>query len=421
MQQKRLELLAPAGDWERLEMALAYGADAVYLAGNTFGMRSFAGNFSPEELRRAAKLCRERGVDLHVTCNTMPRNDEMARLPQWLELLEEAGVTAVILADVGVLALAKRYAPSVKIHISTQASIVNYQTATAWHDLGADRVILARELSLDEIAEIRAKTPNDLEIETFGHGAMCVSYSGRCLLSNYMTGRDANRGACAQPCRYQYALVEEKRPGEYFPVYEDEKGTYIMNSRDMCMIDHLPELLAAGITSLKIEGRTKSAYYVGAVTNAYRHALDDAIAGRPLDPVWQREVLQISHRPYSTGFYFGQPGQYTANSAYFAGAEVCAVVEGTAPDGRAVLTQRNKFAVGDTLELITSTDAPVTFTAQDLRDGDGEALETVPHPMQRFTMPLPCTAAPLSLVRRKLPAETVDIRLECGKIKESRT
>ena len=421
MQQKKLELLAPAGDWERLEMALAYGADAVYLAGNTFGMRSFAGNFSPEELRRAAKLCRERGVDLHVTCNTMPRNDEMARLPQWLELLEEAGVTAVILADVGVLALAKRYAPSVKIHISTQASIVNYQTATAWHDLGADRVILARELSLDEIAEIRAKTPNDLEIETFGHGAMCVSYSGRCLLSNYMTGRDANRGACAQPCRYQYALVEEKRPGEYFPVYEDEKGTYIMNSRDMCMIDHLPELLAAGITSLKIEGRTKSAYYVGAVTNAYRHALDDAIAGRPLDPVWQREVLQISHRPYSTGFYFGQPGQYTANSAYFAGAEVCAVVEGTAPDGRAVLTQRNKFAVGDTLELITSTDAPVTFTAQDLRDGDGEALETVPHPMQRFTMPLPCKAAPLSLVRRKLPAETVDIRLECGKIKESRT
>lgn len=421
MQQKKLELLAPAGDWERLEMALAYGADAVYLAGNTFGMRSFAGNFSPEELRRAAKLCRERGVDLHVTCNTMPRNDEMARLPQWLELLEEAGVTAVILADVGVLALAKRYAPSVKIHISTQASIVNYQTATAWHDLGADRVILARELSLDEIAEIRAKTPKDLEIETFGHGAMCVSYSGRCLLSNYMTGRDANRGACAQPCRYQYALVEEKRPGEYFPVYEDEKGTYIMNSRDMCMIDHLPELLAAGITSLKIEGRTKSAYYVGAVTNAYRHALDDAIAGRPLDPVWQREVLQISHRPYSTGFYFGQPGQYTANSAYFAGAEVCAVVEGTAPDGRAVLTQRNKFAVGDTLELITNTDAPVTFTAQDLRDGDGEALETVPHPMQRFTMPLPCKAAPLSLVRRKLPAETVDIRLECGKIKESRT
>ncbi|MGM9578624.1 MAG: peptidase U32 family protein, partial [Evtepia sp.] len=211
---KKLELLAPAGDWERLEMAVAYGADAVYLAGTTFGMRSFAGNFSPEELKRAAAYCKAHGVDCHVTCNTMPRNDEVSRLPQWLELLEEAGVTAVILADVGVLALAKKYAPSVKIHISTQASIVNYQAASAWHDLGADRVILARELSLPEIAEIRAKTPKELEIETFAHGAMCVSYSGRCLLSNYMTGRDSNRGACAQPCRYQYSLVEEKRPGE---------------------------------------------------------------------------------------------------------------------------------------------------------------------------------------------------------------
>ena len=245
---------------------------------------------------------------------------------------------------------------------------------------------------------------------------MCVSFSGRCLLSNYLTGRDANRGRCAQPCRWKYGLTESKRPGQVFDITEDTRGTYIFNSRDMCMIDHLPELLAAGITSLKIEGRTKSAYYVGAVTNAYRHALDDAIAGRPLDPVWQREVLQISHRPYSTGFYFGQPGQYTANSAYFAGAEVCAVVEGTAPDGRAVLTQRNKFAVGDTLELVTNAAPPVTFTAQDLRDADGLPLESVPHPMQRFTMPLPCRAAPLSLVRRKLPAETVDIRLECGKI-----
>ena len=250
--EKRLELLSPAGDWERLEMALAYGADAVYLAGDTFGMRAFAGNFSQEDLPRAAALCREKGVDLHVTCNTMPRNQEVAALPAWLELLEESGVTAVILADVGVLALAKRYAPSVKIHVSTQASVSNYQAARAWHDLGADRVILARELSLSEIAEIRAKTPKDLELEAFAHGAMCVSYSGRCLLSNYMTGRDANRGACAQPCRYQYALMEEKRPGEYFPVYEDEKGTYILNSRDMCMSDHIPDLLAAGVDSLKI-------------------------------------------------------------------------------------------------------------------------------------------------------------------------
>ena len=397
MQQKKLELLAPAGDWERLEMALAYGADAVYLAGNTFGMRSFAGNFSPEELRRAAKLCRERGVDLHVTCNTMPRNDEMARLPQWLELLEEAGVTAVILADVGVLALAKRYAPSVKIHISTQASIVNYQTATAWHDLGADRVILARELSLDEIAEIRAKTPNDLEIETFGHGAMCVSYSGRCLLSNYMTGRDANRGACAQPCRYQYALMEEKRPGEYFPVYEDEKGTYIMNSRDMCTIDHVAQLMDAGLDSLKLEGRAKSAYYAAIVTGAYRHAIDAALAGQPLDPVWRDEVEHISHRHYSTGFYFGQPGQFTEDSRYVRDWQIVAKVRSCTPDGRAVLTLNNKFSVGDQLELVGPGLRPCPVTVKALWDEDGQSLDQVRKPQMVFQLDLPCQAPPLSL------------------------
>ena len=375
------ELLCPAGDLERLQMALHFGADAVYLAGAQFGMRAGAENFTPDGIRAAVQLAHAQGAAVHVTCNTLPRDDEMAQLPAYLELLDDAGVDAIIAAD-----------------------------------LGAQRVVLARELSLAEIRTIRANTPPELELEAFVHGAMCVSFSGRCLLSNYLTGRDANRGRCAQPCRWKYGLTEAKRPGQVFDITEDEQGTYIFNSRDMCMIEHLPALLDAGITSLKIEGRTKSAYYVGAVTNAYRHALDDAIAGRPLDPVWQREVLQISHRPYSTGFYFGEPGQYTANSAYFAGAEVCAVVEGTAPDGRAVLTQRNKFCAGDTLELITNDAPPVTFTAEALRDADGLPLEIVPHPMQRFTMPLPCAAAPLSLIRRKLPAETVDIRLECGKI-----
>ena len=399
MQQKKLELLAPAGDWERLEMALAYGADAVYLAGNTFGMRSFAGNFSPEELRRAAKLCRERGVDLHVTCNTMPRNDEMARLPQWLELLEEAGVTAVILADVGVLALAKRYAPSVKIHISTQASIVNYQTATAWHDLGADRVILARELSLDEIAEIRAKTPNDLEIETFGHGAMCVSYSGRCLLSNYMTGRDANRGACAQPCRYQYALVEEKRPGEYFPVYEDEKGTYIMNSRDMCMIDHLPDLIRVGVDSIKIEGRAKSAYYAAIVTGAYRHCIDAVQAGKPLDPIWRNEVEKVSHRHYSTGFFYGQPGQFTSDARYIRDWQVVAVVESCTETGLATASLRNKFSMGDEIELVGPDTRPVAFQAPLMMDENGYPLPAPRHPQMKFQIQLPCYAPPLSFLR----------------------
>ena len=399
--ERKLELLSPAGDWERLEMAVAYGADAVYLAGDTFGMRSFAGNFSPEELRRAADLCRRRGVALHVTCNTMPRNQEVDRLPQWLAWLEDCGVTAVILADVGVLALAKRYAPSVKIHISTQASIVSYQAARAWHDLGADRVILARELTLEEIAEIRAKTPASLEIETFAHGAMCVSYSGRCLLSNYMTGRDAQRGACAQSCRYQYALMEEKRPGEYFPVFEENGETYIMNSRDMCMIDHIPELMEAGVDSLKIEGRAKSAYYAAVVTGAYRHAVDAALAGEPLAPVWRDEVEKVSHRHYSTGFWFGQPGQYTEDARYIRDYQVCAVVESCAPDGRAVCSLRNKFRAGDELELIGPGLEPVSFSVPVMADSDGFPLEEPRTPQMKFTIRLPRPAPALSLLRRR--------------------
>ena len=399
--ERKLELLSPAGDWERLEMAVAYGADAVYLAGDTFGMRSFAGNFSPEELRRAADLCRRRGVALHVTCNTMPRNQEVDRLPQWLAWLEDCGVTAVILADVGVLALAKRYAPSVKIHISTQASIVSYQAARAWHDLGADRVILARELTLEEIAEIRAKTPASLEIETFAHGAMCVSYSGRCLLSNYMTGRDANRGACAQPCRYQYALVEEKRPGEYFPIGEDAGGAFILNSRDMCMIDHVPELMDAGLDSLKIEGRAKSAYYAAIVTAAYRHAIDAARAGEPLDPVWRAEVDKVSHRPYSTGFYYGEPGQHTAHARYLRDWQVVGVVTSSAPDGAALCELRNKFAGGDELELVGPGVRPVSFRVEGLADGDGLPIPEARKPQMPFRLSLPVQAPPLSLLRRK--------------------
>ena len=308
---KKLELLSPAGDMERLRMSVAYGADAVYLAGRQYGMRSFAGNFSRDELKEAADFCSAHGVAVHVTCNTMPRNDEIDALPEYLAYLQEIGVSAVIVGDVGVLSLAKRYAPKVKVHISTQASVTNYQAATAWHDLGASRVILARELTLDEISAIRAKTPQALELEAFVHGAMCVSYSGRCVLSNYMSGRDASRGACAQPCRYKYALMEEQRPGEFFPVEEDERGTYIFNSKDMRMIDHVPELLAAGLDSLKIEGRAKSAYYAAVVTGAYRHAVDAALAGEPLDPVWRSELDKVSHRPYSEGFYYGHPEQYT--------------------------------------------------------------------------------------------------------------
>ena len=397
----KIELLAPAGDMERLQMAVAYGADAVYLAGDTFGMRSFAGNFSPEELKTALALCRAHGVRVHVTCNTMPRNGEASRLPQWLEYLEELGVDAVILADVGVLALAKQYAPHVQPHISTQASIVNYQSARAWHDLGAGRVILARELSLEEIREIRAKTPPELEIEVFAHGAMCVSYSGRCLLSNYMTGRDSNRGACAQPCRYQYALMEEKRPGEYFPVYEENGETYIMNSRDMCMIDHVAELMEAGVDSIKLEGRAKSAYYAAIVTGAYRHAIDAAQAGVPLDPVWRDEVEHISHRHYSTGFFFGQPGQFTDDARYVRDWQIVAKVQSCDGEGNAVLTLNNKFAVGDALELVGPDVRPQALTVDALWDGDGLPLEEVRHPQMVFRMKLPRQVPPLSLLRRK--------------------
>ena len=325
-QKKLPELLAPAGDMERLKMAVLYGADAVYLAGTSFGMRSFAGNFTPEELPKAAKFAHDHGVRVHVTVNTMPRNDEVARLPEHLERLNDAGVDALILADLGAFTLAGKYAPKCERHISTQQSIANYECARAWYDLGAKRVVLAREVSLQEIREMRAKIPEELEVETFCHGAMCVSYSGRCLLSNYMTGRDSNRGQCAQPCRWKYHLVEEKRPGEYFEISEDG-GTHIMNSRDMCMIEHIPELIDAGIDSFKIEGRMKSSYYAAVVTNAYRHAIDAAIAGAPLDPLWVEEVNKVSHRPYTTGFYFGDPGQYYHDATYFTDADVAAVVE----------------------------------------------------------------------------------------------
>ncbi len=398
---EHIELLAPAGDMERLRMSLAYGADAVYLAGTVFGMRSFAGNFTPEELKQAVALCHSRGVAVHVTCNTMPRNGEIARMPEWLEYLQELGVDAAILADVGVLSLLKKHAPKLKAHISTQASVSNYQAAAAWHELGASRVILARELSLDEIREIRAKAPRELEIEAFVHGAMCVSYSGRCLLSNYMTGRDANRGACAQPCRYQYALVEEKRPGEYFPIGEDAGGAYILNSRDMCMIDHIPELIDAGLDSLKIEGRAKSAYYAAVVTGAYRHAIDAALAGQPLEPVWRDEVEKVSHRPYSTGFYFGEPGQHTSHSRYVRDWQIMAVVTSCTPDGTALCELRNKLSAGDQLELVGPDLKPVSITVEGLTDGDGLSIPEARKPQMPFYLKLPVQAPPLSLLRRK--------------------
>lgn len=380
-------------------MALHYGADAVYLAGTQFGMRASAGNFTFPELSKATKLAHANGTAVHMTCNTLPREDELAQLPEFLEQAQDAGVDAFIIADLGVMAAAKKYAPKVSRHVSTQLGVINSATANVLFDMGADRVVLARETPMEDIRKIRANTPKELEIEAFVHGAMCVSFSGRCLLSNYLTGRDANRGACAQPCRWKYHLVEEKRPGEYFEISED-KGTHIMNSRDMCMIEHIPELIGAGVTSFKIEGRMKSAYYAAAVTNAYRHAIDYALKGETLPKVWIDELNKVSHRPYCTGFYYGDPGQHFAEASYFSDAYVCAVVENCADDGFAELTQRNRFCVGDMVELLTNEGEPISFAVTELWDENGEAITATPHAMMKFKMRLPVNCSALSILRR---------------------
>ena len=396
----KLELLSPAGDMERLEMALCYGADAVYLAGTEFGMRASAGNFDSDQLQKAVALAHSMGRRVYVTCNTLPREDELKRLPEYLEMLDASGVDAVIVADMGVIAMAKKYAPRVKLHVSTQFGVINSAAANALYDLGADTVVLARETPLEDIRKIRANTPKELRLEAFVHGAMCVSFSGRCLLSNYLTGRDANRGQCAQPCRWKYHLVEEKRPGEYFEITEDG-GTYILNSRDMRMIEYLPQLIEAGVTSFKIEGRMKSAYYAAVVTNAYRHALDAAIAGKPLDKLWVDETDMVSHRPYTTGFYFGQPGQHYAEASYQTAADVAAVVESCESDGTAVLTQRNKFSRGDELELLSPSAPPVRFTAEHVFNAEDEEIEDTRHAMMEIHMRLPAYAPKYSILRKR--------------------
>lgn len=396
------ELLSPAGDMERLMFAVAYGADAVYLAGPDFGMRRDAGNFGGEALRQGVDFCHARGVKVYVTCNTLPRNEEVDRLPAFLGQAADAKVDALILTDLGAFSYAQRYAPHIQRHVSTQAGIVNYASACMWHSLGAKRVVLARELTLDEIREIREKTPKDLELEVFVHGSMCVSFSGRCLLSDYMTGRDANRGACAQPCRYRYALVEEKRPGEYFPILEDETGAYIMNAKDLCMIEHIPDLIDAGIDSFKIEGRAKTAYYAAVITNAYRHAIEDACAGRPLDPVWRAEVDKVSHRNYGTGFFYGRPeqGQYYDHSQYLRDWSVVAYVTSCEEDGSATVTQRNRFWSGDELELLQPGEKPVLFRVGKMFNEDGAEISLAPHPEMIVKLQLPCPAAEHAILRR---------------------
>lgn len=383
------EVLSPAGDMECLESALKFGADAVFLAGNMFGMRTASKNFTESELEQAVKLAHEKNKKIYVTCNTLPRNSEIEKLPEFLTHCGNIGVDAFIVADIGVLKMAAKYAPKVYRHISTQAGIVNYETARAFYDLGASRVVLARELPLDEIAEIRAKIPDDLEIECFVHGAMCVSFSGRCLISAYLTGRDANRGDCAQPCRWKYHLYEENREGQFFPVEQEDGGTYLYNSRDMCMIEHIPELVKAGVSSLKIEGRAKSAYYTAVTTNAYRHAVDDYVSmgdKYKLQPWIKEELEKISHRKYSTGFYFGnEPGQVTNNGGYIRKYDFVGVCR-SSENNISQITQRNRFFTGDTLDILPPDGFSFEVKVEKLINLKGETVDSANHAMEELEM-----------------------------------
>ncbi len=390
------ELLAPAGDFERLEAAVEYGADAVYLGSDCFGMRTAAASFGGDNLKCACDYAHSKNVKVYLTCNTVPRNNELTVLPSFFEYAAKSGVDAFIITDIGVMGMAKKYAPDVEIHISTQAGITNYAAANAFYKMGAKRIVTARELSLEEIIQIRENTPTDLEIECFVHGAMCVSFSGRCLLSNYMTGRDSNRGDCAQPCRWHYSLVEEKRPGEYFPIEQDNTGTYIMNSRDMCLIEHIPELVKAGINSFKIEGRAKSAYYTAVSVNAYRCAFDSYEKSGFSDN-WTcdqwiiDEVRKASNRQYCTGFYFSTPmddAQIFYNGGYVREWDVAAIAEKW-ENGVLYASQRNRFFEGDELEVMIKGKKPIKITVNNLKNSDGEKIENAPHPMMKFSIDCP--------------------------------
>ena len=381
MERRKPELLAPAGDMERLRAAVDYGADAVYLGGKNFGMRSAPANFSCQELEEGVALCHRRGVKVYVTCNTLPRNQELPEMVPFLKFCQEAGVDGFILSDLGVLALAKKHAPQVERHISTQFGVVNYAAAQACFELGASRVVLAREVPLSEIREIREKVDPRLELEAFAHGSMCVSFSGRCLLSNYLTGRDANRGQCAQPCRWEYTLVEKERPQREFEIFQEERGTYIFNSNDMRMIQHIPAMMEAGISSLKLEGRAKSAYYVACVTQAYRRAIDFfwEHPEEELPASILEETEKISHRTYSTGFYFGdEPGEMPDRGQYTRNYELVAICQGREGDYLR-LTQRNRFFAGQEVDILQPGREPVLATLEQLKNGDWEPIEKAPH------------------------------------------
>ncbi len=401
----KIELLAPAGDLEKLKVAVLYGADAVYLGGRHFGLRAGAGNFSEEELQEGVRFAHTKGVQVYVTVNIFAHNRDLEGLPAYLETISEAGADAVIVSDPGMIDLIRRLHPDLSVHLSTQANTTNWAAARFWEKLGVDRIVLARELTLAEIRQIREKV--QLELEIFVHGAMCISYSGRCLLSNYLSGRDANRGDCAQSCRWRYALVEEKRPGEYLTIEEDERGSYVLGSRDLCLIEHLPELVKAGINSFKIEGRMKSVNYVAGVVKVYREALDAYLADPEnylFTPSWREEISKVSHRSYTTGFLFGSPGKsgqhYEGEIYKRSHAFVGLVKDYDSASGLALVEQRNRFTVGDEVEILVPRGANFSQKITEIIDEEGNSVAAAPHPQQKVRVPVDRAVPEYAILRK---------------------
>ena len=405
---KKPELLIPASSLEVLKTAVIYGADAVYIGGEAFGLRAKAKNFSKEDMKAGIEFAHEHGVHVHVTANILAHDADLAGAEDYFHEIKELHPDALIIADPGMLTLAREICPEIDIHVSTQANNTNYMTYNFWHKQGAKRVVAARELSLAEIKDIRAHIPEDLEMEAFIHGAMCISYSGRCLLSNYFTGRDANHGACTHPCRWKYSIVEETRPGEYMPVYENERGTYIFNSKDLCMIEHIPELVDAGVDSCKIEGRMKTALYVATVARTYRKAIDDFFESeekyRANMPWYLDEISRCTYRQFTTGFYFGKPSQeaqiYDSNT-YVNEYTYLGIVANVDENGRANIEQKNKFSVGDTIEIMKPDGRDIPAKVISMYAEDGTAVESCPHPQQQIFLELSEMAERYDILRIK--------------------
>ena len=407
---RKPELLVPASSLEVLKIATVFGADAIYIGGEAFGLRAKARNFSKEEMAQGIAFAHEHGVKVYVTVNILAHNYDLAGVREYLKELKELKPDALIIADPGIFTYAKEICPEIERHISTQANNTNYETYRFWYKLGAKRVVTARELSLEEIRQIRANIPDDMEIETFIHGAMCISYSGRCLLSNFLVGRDANQGACTHPCRWKYSIVEESRPGEYMPVYENERGTYIFNSKDLCMIEHMDDILTSGIDSLKIEGRMKTALYVATVARTYRKAIDDYLE----DPTkyqanmswYQEQISNCTYRQFTTGFFYGKPTQEAQiydNNTYIKEYTYLGIVGETNEEGKYCISQRNKFSVGEQIEVMKPNGDNIEATVKSIQDEEGNQMESAPHPKQILYIDLGIKLDRYDILRRKEP------------------